>query len=167
MRDLPSLTPKPGKALPTSRLQTGAVSMYHEFISKMALGFHLSYREGLETSEGPFHPCGHRAASRMQLGLICLRRWGSHRAKASITHQGAPSRGHNQQTRGPRSERALQGHAGNNLGSPAKTTTLIIGERRPLGARLCLFPSPARLCLSHIIGYPASEVLPEVREHRP
>lgn len=104
MRDLPSLTPKPGEALPTSRLQTGAVSMYHEFISKMALGFHLSYREVLETSEGPFHPCGHRAASRMQLGLICLRRWGSHRAKAPITHQGAPPRGHNQQTRGPRSE---------------------------------------------------------------
>lgn len=163
MKDLPSLTPKPGKALLTSRLQPGAVSMYHEFIFKMALGFHLSYRKVLETSEGPFHPCGHRAASQDAAGTDLSQEMGLSQNQSFNHPSRGPPRGHNQQTRGPRPERALQGHAGNNLGSPAKTTTLIIGERRAPGSPTLPFPSRTRLCLSHIVRYPAWEVLPEVR----
>lgn len=96
MKDLPSLTPKPGKALPTSRLPPGAVSTYREFISKMARGVNLSYRKVLETSEGPLTPVDTELVHGMQPGTDLSQEIGVSQSQ-SFHH---PS-GHNQQTRGP------------------------------------------------------------------
>lgn len=72
---------------------------------------------------------GHRREGSCNLRLSCLRRFETHSAKASATHQGAPAEA-KAGTPGPHAERALQGPAGSHLGSPAKVTTPVIGERQ-------------------------------------
>lgn len=99
---LSSLPSKTARTAATNRLSPGAVSVFDELTSKVGscfTGRQLQLQEGSGEILGPYHPCGHTVSwgaettecrRVSQPGMHCLKRSGSHGAKASTIHQGAP-----------------------------------------------------------------------------